>query len=76
MTPGGGGAASGPPMSSASDSGVSMPAVNGWTSVPCIPGATTHPGSWLPWENGVSRAKMPGTVVSLYPGGGRSRSSE
>lgn len=26
------------------------------------------PGSWLPCENGVSREKIPGTVVSLYPG--------
>ena len=41
-----------------------------------MPGATIHPGSWLPWLNRVSRAQMPGTVVSLYPGGGRNRSSE
>ncbi len=36
----------------------------------------TQPGSWLPYENNVSREKMPGTVVSLYPPGGWSRGSE
>ena len=41
-----------------------------------LPGATIQPCSWLPCENSVSRDQMPGTVVSLYPGGGRSRSSE
>ena len=53
-----------------------MLAVKGCTSTPCMPGATTQPGSWLPCENSVSRLKMPGTVVSLYPGGGCSRGSE
>src|SRR5258705_13986109 len=68
--------ASGPPISSASDSGVSMFAVNGCTSTPCMPGAVTQPGSWLPNENKVSRDQIPGTVVSLYPAGGCSRGSE
>jgi len=39
--------------------------VAGCTSMPCMPGAVTQPGSWLPCENRVSREKMPGTVVSL-----------
>ncbi len=42
-----------------------MFAVNGCTWVPCIPGATIQPGSWLPCENRVSRDQIPGTVVSL-----------
>ncbi|PQM46040.1 hypothetical protein C1Y40_03782 [Mycobacterium talmoniae] len=66
----------GPPSSSASDSGVSMAAVKPPTWVFCIPGATIQPSElWLPCDVGVSLAKIPGTVVSLYPGGGRSRSS-
>ena len=67
---------SGPPINSPNDSGVSMLAVNGCTSTPCIPGATVQPGSWLPCENNVSRDQMPGTVVSLYPPGGCKRGSE
>jgi hypothetical protein len=42
-----------------------MLVVNGCTSTPCMPGAATQPGSWLPCENKVSREKTPGTVVSL-----------
>ena len=68
--------ASGPPINSASDSGNSMFLVNGCTSTPCIPGAVTQPGSWLPCENKVSRDQIPGTVVSLYPAGGCSLGSE
>ena len=60
--------------------------VNGPTSAPCIPGATIQSGGpnpdchgtleELPCENRVSRYQIPWTVVSLYPDGGRSRSSE
>ena len=77
---------SGPPYSSASDSGVSMLAVKVDTSTPCMPGATIQSGSptpdrhgmneELPCENSVSRAQMPGTVVSFQPDGGCSRGSE
>ena len=44
--------------------------------VPCMPGATIHPGWVLRCDVGVSGDQMPGTVVSLYPFGGCSRSSE
>src|SRR5271163_4513133 len=74
--PAGGGAMLGPPINSAKDAGVSRVAVAGWTCTPCIPGATTHPGSELRWDHGVSGEKIPGTVVSLKPGGGCKRGSE
>src|ERR1700730_18752722 len=74
--PGGGGAILGPPINSARDAGVSRLAVAGRTFMPCIPGATTHPGSELRWDHGVSGEKIPGTVVSLKPGGGCRRGSE
>ena len=75
-SPDGGGALSGPPISSARDSGVSRPAVIGPTCVPCMPGAATQPGWVLRCDNGVSGTQIPGTVVSLYPLGGCSRGSE
>ena len=63
--PGGGDAILGPPMSSANDSAVNKFAVADWTWTPCMPGATIHPGSELRCDHGVSREKIPGTVVSL-----------
>src|SRR5215470_10756518 len=66
----------GPPISSASDSGVIRPAVIGPTLTPCIPGAVIQPGWVLRCDNGVSGTQIPGTVVSLYPFGGCSLGSE
>ncbi|WP_082955224.1 virulence factor Mce family protein, partial [Mycobacterium mantenii] len=60
--PGGGGAASGPPISSARDSGVIRPPVTGPTCVPCMPGAATQPGWVLRCDSGVSGTQIPGTV--------------
>ena len=41
-----------------------------------MPGATIQPGSELRWDHWVSGEKIPGTVVSLKPGGGCKRGSE
>ena len=68
---------SGPPINSASDSGRQH--VRGerlHVDALHTRARTTQPGSWLPCENKVSRDQMPGTVVSLYPGGGCSLGSE
>ena len=56
---------SGPPISSASESGVNKPAVTGPTFTPCMPGAVIQPCWVLRCDNGVSGTQIPGTVVSL-----------
>src|ERR1700755_1083175 len=76
VCPAGGGGMSGPPLNSANDAAVSRVLVDGWTCTPCIPGATIQPGSELRCDHWVSGEKMPGTVVSLKPGGGCRRGSE